>query len=53
MDGVPPKVIHIKFGNPGLKEFVAGIGTIWKETEHLISAHATVYIYLNKIEAIK
>lgn len=50
---VPPKVIHVKFGNLRLKDFIMRIGTVWEEVEHLIQTHTTINIYLTKVEAIK
>lgn len=51
--GVPPKVIHVKFGNLKLKDFTTRINEVWQEVERLIQEYSTVNIYLNKIEAIK
>ncbi|HVF96650.1 MAG TPA: DUF5615 family PIN-like protein [Flavisolibacter sp.] len=51
--GIPPKVIHVKFGNLKLKDFITRIHEVWPEVERFIKDYSTVNIYLNKIEAIK
>lgn len=51
--GVPPKVIHVKFGNLKLNHFIGRIEMVWQEVGQLIEINDTVNIYLNKIEAIK
>lgn len=51
--GVPPKVVHIKFGNLKLNDFINRIQMVWNEVEELIQTHSTVNIYLTYLEAIK
>lgn len=51
--GVPPKVIHIKFGNLKLREFEKIIYACWEQVEKLISTHSLINIYQDNIEAIK
>jgi predicted nuclease of predicted toxin-antitoxin system len=52
-NGAPPKIIHIKFGNIRLKEFISIVENCWPETENLLNTHSLINIYSDKIEAIK
>jgi predicted nuclease of predicted toxin-antitoxin system len=52
-NGFPPKIIHIKFGNLRLKEFIGVIENCWHEAENLLKDHTLINIYIDKIEAIK
>jgi predicted nuclease of predicted toxin-antitoxin system len=51
--GSPPKIVHIKFGNIKLSDFITIIETCWVEVEALLSNHTIINIYSDKIEAIK
>ena len=51
--GSPPKIVHIKFGNIKLSDFIMIIENYWKEVESLLSDHNIINIYSDKIEAIK
>ena len=51
--GAPPNVVHVKFGNLKLADFISRIEIVWNDVDRLIQTHSTVNIYLNKIEAIK
>ena len=51
--GTPPKVVHIKFGNLKLDDFISVIETCWNEVELLLVNHTLINIYSDKIEAIK
>lgn len=53
MQGFPPKVIHIKFGNLKLKEFEKVINNCWDQVAHSIHNHSLINIYLDTIELIK
>jgi predicted nuclease of predicted toxin-antitoxin system len=53
MQGSPPKIIHIKFGNLKLSEFEEVINTCWAQVAELIKTHSVINIYQNTIEAIK
>ncbi len=53
MQGIPPKVIHIKLGNLKLKEFEKLIETCWAEAAQLIKNHSLVNIFCDTIEAMK
>jgi predicted nuclease of predicted toxin-antitoxin system len=52
-NGTPPKIVHIKFGNLKLKDFILMIESSWKEVEILLKDHSLINIYIDKIEAIK
>ena len=52
-NGFPPKIVHIKFGNLRLKEFISVIESCWDKVEILLKDHILINIYLDKIEAIK
>lgn len=51
--GSPPKLVHVKFGNLKLADFIHRIETVWKEVESLVQTHSIVNIYSDKLEAIK
>jgi predicted nuclease of predicted toxin-antitoxin system len=51
--GTPPKVVHIKFGNLKLKDFITVIETCWSEVEFLLEKNTLINIYSDRIEAIK
>jgi predicted nuclease of predicted toxin-antitoxin system len=52
-NGSPPKIVHIKFGNIKLSDFILIIENCWKEVEILLTHHTIINIYSDKIEAIK
>jgi len=51
--GIPPKVIHLKFGNMKMKDFHAFITEIWMDAELAISDNSLINIYIDRIEIIK
>jgi predicted nuclease of predicted toxin-antitoxin system len=53
VEGTPPKVIHIRFGNLKIKEFHGRISKIWDDIENLIDENSMINIYIDKIEIIK
>lgn len=53
IEGSPPKIVHIKFGNVKFNDFANRIETIWKEVEGLLQNHSVINIFLDKIEAIR
>ena len=53
LQGSPPKLIHIKFGNLRLKEFIALIEKLWPAIENLIKEYSIITIYKDRIESIK
>lgn len=53
IEGTPPKVIHIRFGNLKMREFHEKISNIWEEVNNLIDNNSMINIYIDKIEVIK
>ena len=53
LKGSPPKIVHIKFGNLKLAEFIQVINTCWTKVETLLQQHSIINIYKDSIEAIK
>lgn len=53
LKGTPPKVVHIKFGNLKLNDFISAIENCWDEVEALLSNHTLINLYSDRIEAIK
>jgi predicted nuclease of predicted toxin-antitoxin system len=53
LDGSPPKIVHIKFGNLKLNDFIYRIQFVWNKVEVLLETHTIVNVYLTKVEAIK
>ena len=53
LKGTPPKVVHIKFGNLKLNDFISVIENCWNEVELLLINHTLINIYSDTIEAIK
>lgn len=49
----PPKVVHIKFGNIKLSDFIAIIDGCWTEVEALLATYTLINIYADRIEAIR
>ena len=52
MNGAPPKIIQIKFGNVKMKVFFEILSSCWNAVEKLIEKNNLVNIYKNKIEAL-
>ena len=53
LKGAPPKIVHIKFGNMKLNDFIYAIEACWSEVELLLTDHNLINIYTDSIEAIK
>ncbi len=53
INGAPPKVIHIRFGNVDMKTFFQILSSCWNDVASLITNHNLVNIYRDKLEAIK
>ncbi len=53
LEGSPPKLVHIKFGNLKLNEFSKRIEAVWQEVERLLRLNSVINIYLNTLEAIR
>jgi predicted nuclease of predicted toxin-antitoxin system len=45
-NGFPPKIVHIKFGNLKLKEFISVIESCLQGAENLLNSHALINIYI-------
>jgi predicted nuclease of predicted toxin-antitoxin system len=48
----PPKVIHIRFGNLRLKDFIQLMTSIWPEVLDMHNEHKLVNVYKGYIEGI-
>lgn len=53
IEGSPPKLVHIKFGNLKLSDFINRVEHVWNDVEKLLENHSVVNIYLSKLESIK
>lgn len=51
--GAPPNVVHIKFGNLKLADFINRIEAVWGDVKILLQTHTIINIYTDKLEAIK
>ena len=51
--GVPPKVVHLKFGNLKIRDFHEIISRTWIEIERNLEANSLINVYLDRIESIK
>lgn len=51
--GIPPKVIHIKFGNLKMKEFHRVISDLWQMVEQSLENNRLINLYSDRIESIK
>lgn len=49
----PPKVIHIRFGNPKMREFFTVTTAIWNDVLELSETHKLVNVFRDRIEAIE
>ena len=49
----PPKVIHIRLGNLKMREFFAGMNTVWDEVLELNKEHKLVTVFRDRLEAIE
>ena len=51
--GVPPKVIHLKFGNLRIKELHELMTKAWQRIELLLQDNSLINVYFDRIEGIK
>ncbi len=51
--GIPPKVIHIKFGNLRIRDFHNVISNNWTAIEKGIEEYHLVNVYSDKLECVK
>lgn len=48
----PPRVVHLRFGNMGRREFHAFLARVWPRVEYLLRNHKLVNVYRDRIEAV-
>jgi len=48
----PPRVVHLRFGNLGRREYHALLARSWQRIEYLIQGHKLVNVYHDRIEAV-
>lgn len=53
VEGPPPKVIHIKFGNLQMKDFHLKLSQVWDQVLKMNSTCKLVNVYKDKIEGIE
>ena len=53
VDLLPPKVVHLRFGNVRKRQFHSLLSRVWPEIEILVADHQLINIYLDQIEAFK
>jgi len=51
--GIPPKVIHLKFGNLKMKDFHGIITRNWADIEKAIEESSLINVYSDRIECLK
>lgn len=51
--GIPPKIIHVRFGNLKMRDFHEKISKYWPDIELLLNKNSIINIYSDRIEAIK
>ena len=53
VDLLPPKVVHLRFGNVRKRQFHSLLSRVWPEIEILVANHQLINVYLDQIEAFK
>jgi predicted nuclease of predicted toxin-antitoxin system len=53
LDGPPPKIIHVKYGNMKIQEFHAHMSKAWPNAIDLLKDCSMVNIGIDKIEGVK
>ena len=53
LEGSPPKVIHLRFGNLRKREFHEFLARIWPQIETLIIDYKLVNVYLDRLELFR
>src|ERR1035437_315044 len=48
----PPRMVHLRFGNPGRNDFHALLARIWPQIETLLKSHKLVNVFADRIEDI-
>ena len=49
----PPRVIHLRFGNMGKRDFQLFLTRIWPQVEELVAEHRLVNVYLDRFETVE
>jgi predicted nuclease of predicted toxin-antitoxin system len=49
----PPRIIHIRFGNVKMKEFLSILSLLWNEIQEMSDKSKLVNVFEDRIEAIK
>lgn len=52
LDGPPPKVIHVRFGNMKIKEFHQHMSIVWDKLIPLIDQFDLLNVFKDKVEGI-
>jgi predicted nuclease of predicted toxin-antitoxin system len=53
LEGPPPKIIHVKYGNMKIQEFHTQMTKVWQSAIDLLVDCSMVNIGIDKIEGIK
>lgn len=53
VEGSPPKIIHIKFGNLKFRDFHILLSSLWENVITQVELYSMINIYLDRIEYIK
>lgn len=48
----PPKVIHVRFGNMKLKQFITTMEKLWPIVMQMSQTHKLVSVFADKVEAL-
>jgi len=48
----PPRVVHLRFGNPRRNEYHALLSRDWPQIEMLLKSHKLVNVYADRLEGI-
>ncbi len=52
LQGPPPKVVHLRFGNLRLSAFHAHLAHVWPRIEALLGTHKLINVYRDRLEAV-
>jgi predicted nuclease of predicted toxin-antitoxin system len=53
IEGTPPKVIHLKFGNLKIKDFHSQITKVWDDVLLHLENNSIINIYIDRLEMIR
>lgn len=48
----PPRVVHLRFGNPRLAAFHDRFAAVWPQVETLLTDHKLINVFADRIEAV-